>query len=61
LKRKVDKIQLLDKELNELRDQIKVRDEKIFFLQRGTMGRTIATNNNLVRIIKGGHCILVFT
>ncbi len=52
------KISLLEKELNELKDQIKARDEKISFIQiqRGTFGKTLTTANNVVRIIKGGHC-----
>lgn len=51
---------LLEKELNELKDQIKARDEKLSFMQtiRGTFGKTITTANNVVRIIKGGHCKL---
>jgi hypothetical protein len=46
--------------LNELKDQIRARDEKLSFMQtiRGTFGKTITTANNVVRIIKGGHCKL---
>jgi hypothetical protein len=48
----------LEKELNELKDQIRIKDEKFNIIQRGTLGRTL--NTNLVRIIKGGHCKFIY-
>ena len=67
VKKRNELISLLEKEVSEMKDQvilyliyniqIKARDEKLSFIniQRGTLLKTLSTNNNVVKIIKGGH------
>lgn len=54
LKKKNDTIQQQEKEIQQLGDQVKNLNEKINALQRGTV-KNFAPNN-VVKILKGGHC-----
>lgn len=53
IKKRDDKIVLYQKEIDELRDQIKVLDEKLLISKRAYGQRSLMSNINVVKVLKG--------
>jgi predicted nuclease with TOPRIM domain len=54
LRKRTERVEQLEKEISDFKEMIKAREDKLSFLNRGTL-RTINPINNVVRVLKGGH------
>jgi kinesin family protein 5 len=59
IKKRSERVTIIEKENQDLREQLKMRDDKLSFLQK-SHSKVGSGPNNVVKVIKGGHCKFSF-